>query len=398
MKQILNIAIFETKQIGKDKLLLLIVLVLSMLYASLFGLIYKSAVLNNVPLGLVDLDQSSLSRDIVTAFANDPHFNIIRSIDSYEQLEAGMKTGTVRAGVVIPEDYAAELSMHRATEVLTVYDASNLIWGLNVRRYVLEVVNQYSTQYAADYLAGLGFTPQEISATLDTISCRIQVLYNPTYSYATFMLMGLFLLILHQIGLLCIGLTITREKERNTWIQYLASAIPAWKIAIGKMLPYCLASLFNYGLLLWSASYLFNAKVGGSTVLVWGLGLVFILAITALGFFLSVHAANSLQLSRWVMLLSVPLFFLSGYTWPKTHIPGLLNWLAALFPYNWITEAMRMVTLKNVGPEAIQLHALVLCVMAGLAILAATTFSKNRTPPTDSGTAVNTGVVTPRES
>ncbi|MDD4238697.1 MAG: ABC transporter permease, partial [Desulfotomaculaceae bacterium] len=318
-------------------------------------------------------------------------------IGSYAQLEEGMKNGTVRAGVVIPEDFATNVAMHRSTEVLTVYDASNLIWGFNIRRYTLEVVNKFSADHAATYLAGLGMTSHEINNTLNTVSCNIEVLYNPTYSYTTFMIMGLFLLIIHQLGLLCVGLTVTREKERNTWIQYLAAAVPAWKIYLGKSLPYFFASLLNYGLLIWFAVHLVHVKVEGPASLVLALGLVFILIITSVGFYLSVRAANSLQITRLLMLLSVPFFFIAGYTWPKTHIPALGNALATLLPYNWMAEAMRLVTVKNLGFAAVQLHTLFLCAMAALAMLLAATFSKRIKPPENDGPVVNGGTYTPRK-
>jgi ABC-2 type transport system permease protein len=338
-----------------------------------------------------------LSREVSDAFTNDPHFKIIPEISSYAQLEEGMKNGTLRAGVVIPEDFAVNVALHRSTEVLTVFDASNLIWGFNIRRYTMEVVNKFSADHAAAYLAGLGLSTREISNTLNTVSCNIEVLYNPTYSYTTFIIMGLFLLIIHQLGLLSVGLTITREKERNTWIQYLAAAVPAWKIFFGKSLPYFLTSIFNYALLIWFAVHLVDIKVEGPASLILALGLVFILIITAVGFYLSVLSANSLQITRLIMLLSVPFFFIAGYTWPKTHIPALVNGLAALLPYNWMAAAMRLVTLKNLGFADVQLHTLVLCAMAAISVLLGATFSKRIKPPEDDGPVVNGGTYTPKK-
>ncbi|MDD4239727.1 MAG: ABC transporter permease, partial [Desulfotomaculaceae bacterium] len=109
MKQVLNIAIYEMNQIIKDKLLALMVFAVPLLYAALFGIVYVSAVLTNVPLGIVDLDHSALSREVTDAFTNNPRFEIISEIGSYAQLEEGMKNGTVRAGVVIPEDFATNV-------------------------------------------------------------------------------------------------------------------------------------------------------------------------------------------------------------------------------------------------------------------------------------------------
>ena len=398
MKQLLNIAIFEMRQIFKDKILALMVFAVPLLYAVLFGIVYASAVLTDIPLGIVDLDQSSLSREVADAFVNSPRFKVIHEVDSYARLEEGMKIGAIRAGVVIPEDFAADVAQHRQTAILTVYDASNLIWGFNIRKYTMEVVSSFSAAHTAAFLAGLGLPAREINNILNTVSCNIEVWYNPTYSYTAFMLIGLVVLIIHQICLLCVSLTVTREKERNTWIQYLAAPVPPWKIFLGKSLPYFFSSMLNFGLLIWFLYRLLHVKVEGSMPLVAAMGFIFSTLIISAGFYLSVWAANSLQATRYIMLLSVPFFIISGYVWPKIQIPSLVNGLTVMLPYSWMAEAMRLVTVKNLGLEAVRIHALALSAMAIFCALLAATFRKRIKPPADGGPVVNSGAYTPRKS
>jgi ABC-2 type transport system permease protein len=309
LKQVAAIAHYEMVHILKDKILLLLVFAVPLLYASLCGLVYFSGLLTDIPLAIVDLDNSRLSREVVAAFENSPRFQVVPGIDTYAGLEEGMKEGTVRAGVVIPGDFETKITQHRNTEVLTVYDASNLIWGLNIRKYTLEVIGTFNARYTAAYLAGLGLTATEISNALNTVQGNIEVWYNPTFSYANYILMGLYMIIIQQIGLLCVSLTITREKEKNSWLQYLCSPVAAWKIFLGKSLPYFLTNLMNYGLLLWFARSVVLVKVEGSTLLILLLGLLYSVTITSAGFCLSLWAANSLQVTRYLLLLSVPFFY-----------------------------------------------------------------------------------------
>jgi ABC-2 type transport system permease protein len=398
LKQILNIAIFEMKQVFKDKVLTLMLFAAPFLYAGLFGLIYGSAILTSIPLGIVDLDCSSLSREVADAFANSQHFKVIDEVDSYARLEESMKNGTVRAGVVIPEDFAENIAQGRETAVLTVYDASNLIWGFNIRRYAMEVINSFSAARTAAFLAGQGFSTREISNILNTVSCNIEVWYNPTYSYITFMFIGLVVLIIHQLSLMCVSLTVTREKEHNTWIQYLAAPVPSWKIFLGKSLPYFLSSILNFSLLLWFTYRLVQVKVEGSTPLILSLGLIFSALIISIGFYLSVRTANSLLVTRYILLLSVPFFIISGFAWPKTQIPPLINGLAAMLPYSWMAEAMRMVTVKGLGFGNLQVHVLLLGAMAIISVFLAATFKKRIKIPEDDAPVVNNGSYSPRKS
>lgn len=391
MKQVAAIAHYEMVHILKDKILLLLVFAVPLLYASLCGLVYFSGLLTDIPLAIVDLDNSRLSREVVAAFENSPRFQVVPGIDTYAGLEEGMKEGTVRAGVVIPGDFETKITQHRNTEVLTVYDASNLIWGLNIRKYTLEVIGTFNARYTAAYLAGLGLTATEISNALNTVQGNIEVWYNPTFSYANYILMGLYMIIIQQIGLLCVSLTITREKEKNSWLQYLCSPVAAWKIFLGKSLPYFLTNLMNYGLLLWFARSVVLVKVEGSTLLILLLGLLYSVTITSAGFCLSLWAANSLQVTRYLLLLSVPFFMISGYCWPPTHIPELINNAARLLPLTWMAEASRLVTVKNLGAHYIVHNILALTVMALVSTFFALTFSKRRKPPALGGLEVDCG-------
>lgn len=375
---------------------MLMVFIVPLLYTSLFGMIYFSSTLQHVQLGIVDLDHSADSRAVVSAFENTSNFKVIPEVNTYAGLDAGMKSGMVRAGVVIPHGYSQKLSQHQITHILTVYDGSNLIVGFNTRKYFQQVLNSFSADHTASYLGGLGMTKQEIRNVMDTVSFSMQIWYNPTSSYVTYILMGLVIMILHQIGLMSISLTVTREKGRNTWIQYLCASVPPWKIFLGKGLPYFIANFFNYGLLLWVAARFVNVKIEGSLALIILLGLLFDVCIVSMGFIISLYAPNSLQVTRYLLLLSIPLFVISGYTWPSTHIPMLINRLAQLMPYTWMSKGFRLITVKNLGVDYLAVTIMVMSIMAAVLSFFAMTFSKRRKPSAQTGLTINSSNTYPK--
>ena len=398
MKQILTIAHYEIMHIFRERVLLAMLFIVPLFYASMFGAVYVSAILQHIPLGIVDLNHSQESRGVVSVFENTPYFKVIPQVNTYADLEAGMKNGLVRAGVVIPADYSEKLAQHQLTQILTVYDGSNLIYGFNARKYFQVVLNSFSVNHTAAYLSGLGMTKEEITNVLDVVSYRMEVWYNPTLSYATFLFMGLVLMIIQQIGLLGIGLTVTREKEGNSWLQFLCTAVPQWKIFIGKALPYFIANFFNYALLLWIAARFVNVKIEGSVGLILLLGLLFDLIIVSVGFIVSVYAPNSLLVTRYLMLISVPIFVASGFSWPNTHIPAVINKLLQVMPYTWMSEGFRLLTVKNLGFAYIVDKIVVLVLMAAVATFFALTFPKRRKPPGQVDLVVNSSLDYPNKS
>lgn len=397
LRQILKLAYYELLHIFKDPILFLVVFIAPLAYASLFGAVYISGVLTDIPLAIVNQDNSELSREVVTAYRNDSHFKIVTEPDSYAELETDMKTGKVHAGIVIPEDFSQKLSQNGQTEILTVYDGSNLIWGYNIRKNALEVVNKFSTDHTAAQLAGEGMSKNDIVNVMNTIDCNITIWYNPTYSYANFLFMGLIVMILHQLGMLGVALTVTREKERNSWLQYLMAAIPAWKIALGKCLPYFIVNFFNFVLLIWVAANFIHVKMHGGVFLIILLGLLFEIIVTSVGFLISIYTANSLIVTRYIMLLSVPFIMISGYTWPTSYIPDFLNGIARLLPSTWMMEGFRLVTIKNLSMAEIWPTYVVMGLMALVASGLALSFSKKWPTSNIDTLAVNSGSTYPRK-
>lgn len=380
MRQVLNIAYYEVLHIFRNRILFLMVFIVPAAYACLFGVIYASGILQDIPIAVVDMDSSNLSREVRTAFSESPKFQITGNFDTFQELEQGMKNGTIRAGIVIPEGFEEDASLYRGAEVMVVYDASNLIWGYNTRKYAMEVVSKFNVDRAAAYLTGLGMGEEAIKETLDSVSCVFEIWYNPTLSYATFLFVSLTLMIIHQIGLLGSAISVTRDKDHNCWSQYLGSPIPGWKIYIGKCLPYFVTNLFNYALLLLLAKEFIGAKIEGQVSIIFLLGLIYVLIITSIGFFISIHARSSIQVTRYVMLLSTPLFIISGVSWPFTHMPFFINALARATPFAWMAEAFRMVTLKNLGLGYAVRHCAALCIMGVICIAGCWNFSKRKKP------------------
>ncbi|MEQ8173717.1 MAG: ABC transporter permease [Syntrophomonadaceae bacterium] len=346
IKTVFHIAYYELRHIFKNPILFIIVFIAPTVYALYFSAVYCHGVLSDIPLGIVDMDNSHLSDELVTAFSNNPYFETVE-VSSYKELQEDMKTNKVRAGVVIPEDFEKDVRQNRHTETLNVYDASNLIWGLNTRKNTMEVIDKFNNQYTAEYLAGAGMNEHEATRVINSVSCNIVSWYNPTNSYPTYIILGLMMMLIQQLGLMSVGLTITREKEHNTWLHFVTSGVSWSKIVAGKCLPYFSANLTNFILVIFIAVEVAGAKMEGSILLMLSLGLLYVIIITFLGFVISLFSADSLQVTRYLALLSLPIFMISGYSWPATHIPGFLNTLASIFPSTWMMTAGRMVSVKG---------------------------------------------------
>ena len=121
-------------------------------------------------------------------------------------------------------------------------------------------------------------------------------------------------------------------------------------------------------------------KIVGNVYLVVLLGIVYNIVIVSIGFLVSLYARNSLQVTRYIMLLSTPFFLISGYTWPSMDIPVWIKAIAGATPFAWMADSFRKVTVKNLGFGYIRGNITVLCIMAVMAVVLCISFSKTRKP------------------
>ncbi|MEA1961970.1 MAG: ABC transporter permease [Bacillota bacterium] len=396
MKQILSIAYYEVRHIFKDPVAFCILFIVPLAFTLLFGSVYGSNMLRDVPIALVDLDNSTASQEVKTVFANNDHFVINEDIKTYADFEKAMKEGEVRGGLVIPDDFSSKLSQHQNTQILTVYEGSNLIWGYSIRKFAFEGIDEFNTVHARSYMTEMGMSAPDIDEVLNMVTIKINTWYNPNYGYINFLFMGVVFLLLHQLGLLGVSLTINREKESNTWIQFMCSSLSKTQIVLGKCLPYLVMNLFNYFLLLYVANSFVHAKIEGGILIITLLGLLYATSITFLGFFISAHTPNSLQVSRYLILVSIPLFMISGYTWPSYRIPAVITAISKISPFTWMAPTFRNATVKNLGMQDLWPSITGLVIMTLLFIFLAFMFRKDQKPATGKGLSVNSGADLPR--
>lgn len=349
VRNILNIAYYECRALLREPILILMVLITPIAYACIFGFIYFNPIITNIPTAIIDYDSSDISREISDAYKGSPAFNVNDSITNYEDMKEAMSDGRIRCGVVIEKGIQDKIENGEQATVLAVYDASNLIWGYNIRKNVRLVINDFNTRWITQTVGSMGFDSFETEQLIKPVSYNLEVWYNPTYSYANFMLYGLYLMIIHQLGLLCIALAIPREREKGSWIRFQTAVAGKLTVFIGKFLPYFVIFLFHYLLILQMGIKFFHMCYYGSTFWLVVLGLVYVTGMLLIGYVFSCFISNSLQATRLIMLLSVPFVMISGMLWPSTHIPEYLNRFAAILPFTHAQKIMRIMAQKSGG-------------------------------------------------
>jgi ABC-2 type transport system permease protein len=366
MKRIFIVATYEMKNILRDFRMCAVVFIAPFLFALLFGAVYSAKVITEVPIAVLNEDNTPLSREIVKAFDASDKFEIACYAEDYSALKELVDRDAVKMGLVIPHDLEKKVLSGEPVQVLTVFDSSNLIYAYNIRKSALAVTLALSGQMGVKMLFAGGMLTDEAIAVVNAIDFVSESWYNPTNSYVNYLYPGLLVFIIHQLYLLSIGTAFVREKESET--ELLFSLIPtgSYEVIIGKSLPYFLAGLLSFCIFFLFANRLLHLPVQGNFPLLFLFIVVLLIALTAVGVYLAHLCGNSLQVSRIVSLASMPMFLASGFTWPLESMPVAIRWIMYCQPLTWMLQGTRAIIAKGAGFDIVCQYFLILLIITAV--------------------------------
>ncbi|MBO9540484.1 ABC transporter permease [bacterium] len=359
----------EWRTIFKDKTIRNVMLIVPVLYCAMFGWLYSAQRVTDLPLVVVDQDRSALSRELVRALDQDQTFRVTAHLRSEAEALAEIDAARAAVAVVIPPSLEQDVKRGREAAVLTLVDGANMMVSNTAVRAANTDIKTISAGITLKKLAARGQWGSVGERTFTGIDYRYRVLFNPTFSYADFMVLGLVGAALQQVLLLGVALGATREKEAGTWHQTLETT-PFWALWLGKTLPYWLVTMTMTVLCLSVAVFGFGLPVHGPLWPVLLVSGVFCLAVAALGLLISFAFSTQLMATQVAMLIAVPSFMLSGFTWPQMAMPQPLAVVSQLLPLTYYLHAIREVVSKGHGLESLATDFVALLAMTLVSLVA----------------------------
>ncbi len=145
------------------------------------------------------------------------------------------------------------------------------------------------------------------------------------------------------------ALAITRERERGTMENLLATPVRPFEVMVGKILPYIAVGYVQVTPILFAARFLFDVPMIGSLALLYGISLLFIAANPAMGITFSTLARNQLQAMQMAFFFFLPSILLSGFMFPFRGMPEWAQWIGSCLPLTHFLRIVRGILLKGNG-------------------------------------------------
>jgi ABC-2 type transport system permease protein len=362
----------EFIHIIRDPRTLVVMFVMPLMQLILLGYAATSDV-RNIPLAIYDQDRTPQSRHLADTFVESGQFSAARMTVSEQELTALIDNGTVRAGLIIPPTYAADLIGGRGAQAAFVLDGSDpsvASSALSAARLIGQVeATNIQQQTLARRGGGLVLAP--------AVEVRTRVWYNPDMVSAVFMVPGLIGLLLQMQATLLTASAIVRERERGTIEQLIVTPIRPFELVLGKILPYAVMALLITVEILIIGTFWFGVPIKGSVLLLLGIACLFLLSNLGIGLLISTIAHTQQEAMLLTFLMLLPSVFLSGYIFPLAAMPKALQLVSGLVPLTYFLVVVRGIVIKGVGVPALTSQIVALGIFgAVLIVLASARFRK----------------------
>ncbi|MET3290053.1 UNVERIFIED_CONTAM: ABC-2 type transport system permease protein [Brevibacillus sp. OAP136] len=370
MSKIKGLFFSEWQSIFKNPSMISVLLVVPILYFTLFGNLYSEKKVMEIPVVVVDSDHSEISRELIRAFDVDATFAISAIVPSEDEAMKVIDKGSAYVGLIIPAGLAEKAKSGKEAEVLTIIDGSNMMISNTAVRAANTLIKSISAGVTLKKLEAKGEWGEDGKNFFTGIDYRYRVLYNPTFSYLSFMVFGLGGTVLQQVLFLGVALAVAREKDLGTWHKTVRS-YSFFQLVLGKLTPYFILSTFNLIVTFTMVLKWFQVPYYGNPAYLILAGTLFNIAVLSIGFAISYVTKDQLQATQLAMLIAVPSFMLSGFTWPLMSMPAVIAGIGKSLPLTYFLHAVREVLTKGHGLEAIRTDLAVLMLMAVIGLFLA---------------------------
>lgn len=333
LKRLYHIALRECGIMWKNPIYGFCMVVFPIVVVIFFTTLMKSGVPTDMPVGVVDQDNTSTSRALIRKLDAFQTTHITAHYNSVNEARHAIQKNEIYAFLLIPSGTEAGLMASRQPKISFYYSSVSLAAGSLLFRDLKTISTLGSAAVGMQKLSALGKTSDEIKAFLQPIAVDLHMIGNPyaNYNYylSSVMIPGVIMVFIFLITPYSIGteLKFNRAKE---WM-HMANNNPYIAIA-GKMLPQTLIFLSIFYAFEFYLYYILKFPHPGGVVPIMLLGLLAVLACQCFGIF-TFGLIPSLRMSMSICSLwAVVSFSICGATYPLFSMDSPIEAIGQLFP------------------------------------------------------------------
>jgi len=341
LRRLLSYSRLEGLQLRRDPIRLTMALVgsLILMFVIGFGI---SMDIEDLSFAVLDRDQTTASRDYVQDIAGSRYFTQRPALSGYDDMDERMRRGEISLAIEIPPGFGRDVAQGRAVEIGAWIDGANAQRAESVRGYVQGM--------HADWLARQARVLYGDAASAGNFELVTRFRYNPDVKSIIAIVPAVIPLLLLLIPAILTTLSVVREKELGSIVNFWVTPVTPLEFLVGKQLPYVGLALLNAAMLTAFAIFVFGVPFTGSLAAFALAALLYVMATTAMGLLISAFISSQVAaIFATALLTIIPGSQFSGMIDPVSSLRGVGRLIGEIYPTAWFIVASRGTFSKGLG-------------------------------------------------
>jgi ABC-2 type transport system permease protein len=355
----------ELVQMRRDRPTFAIMIMMPVMQLVLFGYAINTDP-RYLPAVVEMREDGPMTRAFLASLRASTFVDIVAVARTADEGEAMLRSGEANFLISIPEGFERRLVRGERPQILIAADASDPVAAGGALGAIERVAQ---SAFAPEFEGSLSYLAQGPPPYEIVVHRR----YNPAGVTAFNIVPALLGVILTMTMVMITSIALTRETERGTMENLLATPVRPLEVMIGKTTPYVFVGAIQVAIVLIVATLLFRIPFTGSFLAFLIAVTLFILANLMLGYLISTVARTQMQAMQMTFFIFLPSILLSGFMFPFHAMPGWAQAIGNALPITHFLRIVREVVLKGAGLADILGDlwplAVILLVLASVALM-----------------------------
>jgi ABC-2 type transport system permease protein len=336
----------EFQLFWQNKILRMLFIGAPLLYAVLLGYVYSKGKATDLPIIVVDMDQSEMSAKAIEMFNDDEVITIKALLFDKNDLSKIAIDNEANCIVIIPKDFQKMVLTKRYPEIITIVNTANILTANFSSNAIQVCLGTLKVGVQMETLRKQGIPEKLLASEYEPFKTTFVKKNNRSSNYLYYLWPGVLAAVLQQVILLALALSFASEFENGTFKILVDQCPSVLKMMCIKIIPYLIMS-FGIWLLYWFFTFYFRIPFFENLLQLTFVAGIFVLSVSFIGILVSILIPNQLKATEILMVIATPSFILSGFSWPLSQMPNWIQGIANVIPLTHFLKAFRILIIEN---------------------------------------------------
>lgn len=291
---------------------------------------------------VLDHDDTAISRDYALQLSGSRFFTEKPPLTGYADMDRRMERGEISLALEIPPGFGRDLARGREVSVGAWIDGAMPARAETVHGYVEGMHMTWLAQKARELYGD--------NAARSEFQLEVRYRYNPDVRSLDAIAPAVIPMLLLMIPSMLAVLSVVREKELGSIVNFYVTPVTKLEFLLGKQLPYVCIAMLNFVLLVAFAVFVFRVPPTGSVATLTMAAFLYVIVATAVGLLLSTFMRSQIAaIFGTVLITMIPAAQYSGMIDPVSSLEGVGAWIGQIYPATYFMMISRGVFSKALG-------------------------------------------------